>query len=63
MLLYIFAVATPIGSQRGAPNDTSMCNVLYMAALAAVSAYQLHLVTQKYSWTHINQVAGTLRLF
>lgn len=28
-----------------------------------VRAYQLHLVTQKYSWTHINQVACALRFF
>jgi integrase/recombinase XerD len=28
-----------------------------------VRAYQLHLVGQKYSWTHINQVACALRFF
>ena len=28
-----------------------------------VRAYQLHLVAQKYSWTHINQVACALRFF
>jgi integrase/recombinase XerD len=28
-----------------------------------VRAYQLHLVEQKYSWTHINQVACALRFF
>jgi hypothetical protein len=28
-----------------------------------VRAYQLHLVEQKYSWTHINQVACALRSY
>jgi len=28
-----------------------------------VRAYQLHLVNQKYSWTHVNQVACALRFF
>jgi site-specific recombinase XerD len=28
-----------------------------------VRAYQLHLIEQKYSWTHINQVACALRFF
>jgi integrase/recombinase XerD len=28
-----------------------------------VRAYQLHLIDQKYSWTHINQVACALRFF
>ena len=28
-----------------------------------VRAYQLHLVDQKYSWSHINQVACALRFF
>src|SRR6202165_1453118 len=28
-----------------------------------VRAYQLHLVAQKYSWSHINQVACALRFF
>ena len=28
-----------------------------------VRAYQLHLIDQKYSWSHINQVACALRFF
>jgi site-specific recombinase XerD len=28
-----------------------------------IRAYQLHLVGQKYSWTHINQVTCALRFF
>src|ERR1051325_1851875 len=28
-----------------------------------VRAYQLHLIDQKYSWTHINQVSCALRFF
>ena len=31
--------------------------------MAEVRAYQLHLVEQKYSWAHINQVACALRFF
>jgi hypothetical protein len=28
-----------------------------------IGAYQLHLLAQKYSWSHINQVARALRFF
>jgi integrase/recombinase XerD len=28
-----------------------------------VRGYQLHLIEQKFSWSHINQVACTLRFF
>jgi integrase/recombinase XerD len=51
---YIYAVAKFSRHFQQSPDRLDM---------DAVRAYQLHLVNQKYSWTHINQVACALRFF
>ena len=51
---YIYAVARFSRHFNRSPDQLGMEDV---------RAYQLHLVGQKYSWTHINQVACALRFF
>jgi site-specific recombinase XerD len=51
---YIYAVAKFSRHFKRSPDQLGM---------EEVRAYQLHLVEQKYSWTHINQVACALRFF
>jgi site-specific recombinase XerD len=51
---YIYAVAKFSRHFKRSPDRLGM---------EEVRAYQLHLVEQKYSWTHINQVACALRFF
>jgi site-specific recombinase XerD len=51
---YIYAVAKFNRHFKRSPDQLGM---------EEVRAYQLHLVEQKYSWTHINQVACALRFF
>lgn len=51
---YIYAVAKFSRHFNRSPDRLGM---------EEVRAYQLHLVSQKYSWTHINQVACALRFF
>jgi len=51
---YIYAVAKFSRHFQHSPDRLGM---------EEVRAYQLHLVEQKYSWTHINQVACALRFF
>lgn len=51
---YIYAVAKFSRHFQCSPDRIGM---------EEVRAYQLHLVAQKYSWTHINQVACALRFF
>jgi site-specific recombinase XerD len=51
---YIYAVARFSRHFKQSPDRLGMEDV---------RAYQLHLVEQKYSWTHINQVACALRFF
>lgn len=51
---YIYAVAKFSRYFKQSPDRLGM---------EEVRAYQLHLVEQKYSWSHINQVACALRFF
>jgi integrase/recombinase XerD len=51
---YVYAVAKFSRHFKRAPDRLG---------LEEVRAYQLHLVDQKYSWAHINQVACALRFF
>ena len=51
---YIYAVAK-FSRHFNCPPD--------QLGMEEVRAYQLHLVAQKYSWSHINQVACALRFF
>src|SRR6185369_3944362 len=51
---YIYAVAKFSRHFNRSPDQLGMEDV---------RAYQLHLVGQKYSWTHVNQVACALRFF
>jgi site-specific recombinase XerD len=51
---YIYAMAKFSRHFKRSPDQLGM---------EEVRAYQLHLVEQKYSWTHINQVACALRFF
>jgi Phage integrase, N-terminal SAM-like domain len=51
---YIYAVAKFSRHFKRSPDRLGM---------EEVRAYQLHLVEQKYSWAHINQVACALRFF
>ena len=51
---YIYAIAKFSRHFGGSPDRLS---------LAQVRAYQLHLIKQKRSWSHINQVACALRFF
>lgn len=51
---YIYAVAKFSRHFNRSPDKLGM---------EEVRAYQLHLIGQKYSWTHINQVACALRFF
>jgi site-specific recombinase XerD len=51
---YVYAVAKLSRHFGCSPDQLGM---------AEVRAYQLHLVEQKYSWAHINQVACALRFF
>src|ERR1700731_1050588 len=51
---YIYAVARFSRHFNHSPNRLGM---------EEVRAYQLHLVAQKYSWSHINQIACALRFF
>jgi integrase/recombinase XerD len=51
---YIYAVAKFSRHFKQSPDRLGM---------EEVRAYQLHLVEQKYSWSHINQVACALRFF
>lgn len=51
---YLYAVAKFSRHFQRSPDRLGM---------AEVRAYQLHLIEQKYSWTHINQVACALRFF
>jgi len=51
---YLYAVARFSRHFNHSPNRLGM---------EEVRAYQLHLVAQKYSWSHINQIACALRFF
>src|SRR5215472_8778350 len=51
---YIYAIAKFSRHFNRPPNRLGMDDV---------RAYQLHLIGQKYSWSHINQVACALRFF
>ena len=51
---YVYAVAK-VSRYFGCSPD--------LLGMEEVRAYQLHLIEQKYSWTHINQVACALRFF
>jgi Phage integrase, N-terminal SAM-like domain len=43
--------------------SSAVISIVHRLGMEDVRAYQLHLIEQKFSWSHINQVACALRVF